>query len=307
MREELANICPICSFDPVETQQHPGGRDANYYDCPRCGPFIISRDAEMITRRDTPDPLVSAWIRERKELGQELPELMTYTLETIEKNLPKYSPLQKQHLLLRLLERRSEYFGHDVQLKWEVDYPLVWANNTAELMYLLKGLEERNFISSQSFLGGSSRSAILTAGWEYLESHSKSAFTDRAFVAMSFSENMEPLWENAIKPAIEEAGYKAHRVDKDPHLDRIDAKIIADILDSRFVVADVTEQKKGVYFEAGFALGLKLPVIWSVRQDDLENIHFDTRQYNHIVWNDSDDLKEQLYNLICATIGKNKS
>lgn len=61
-----------------------------------------------------------------------------------------------------------------------------------------------------------------------------------------------------------------HRVDKEPHIDRIDAKIIADIKDSLFLVADVTRQKQGVYFEAGFALGLKLPVISSVREDDLK-------------------------------------
>lgn len=51
-------------------------------------------------------------------------------------------------------------------------------------------------------------------------------------------------------------------------------------------------------------MGLGLPVVWSVREDDLENVHFDTRQYNHIVWTDEDDLQEQRYNRVSAVIGR---
>ena len=128
----------------------------------------------------------------------------------------------------------------------------------------------------------------------------------QAFVAMSFSEDLKPIWEGPIYNAIKKAGYKPYRVDAEPHIDRIDAKIISEIKNSRFIIADVTEQKRGVYFEAGFALGLGLPVIWCVRKDDLEKVHFDTRQYNHIVWETMDDLENQLFNFICAIIGKGK-
>ncbi|MBI3815280.1 MAG: hypothetical protein HY279_12565 [Nitrospinae bacterium] len=123
---------------------------------------------------------------------------------------------------------------------------------------------------------------------------------------MSFEKELDNVWEDGIKPAVEDAGYDPHRIDKEPHIDRIDAKIIADIKDSKFVIADVTRQKQGVYFEAGFALGLNRPVIWCVREDDLKNIHFDTRQYNHIVWKTPEDLKEKLYDCICAVIGRGK-
>ena len=43
-----------------------------------------------------------------------------------------------------------------------------------------------------------------------------------------------------------------------------------------------------------------------MRKDGLENVHFDTRQYNHIVWETMEDLENQLYNVICAIIGKGK-
>ena len=70
------------------------------------------------------------------------------------------------------------------------------------------------------------------------------------------------------------------------------------------VLADVTEQRSGVYFEAGYALGLGLPVIWSVRKDDAKNVHFDTAQYSQIRWESAKNLEEGLLDYICAIIGQ---
>ena len=82
-------------------------------------------------------------------------------------------------------------------------------------------------------------------------------------------------------------------------------EIIARIKESRFVVADVTEHRNGVYFEGGFAMGMGLPVIWMCHEGDMKNAHFDTRQLNHIVWTDDiPKLRKDLANRILATIGK---
>ena len=271
-----------------------------------CGPYFITSTAEAEVQNKPPGPRLSAWVREYKENNVTTPEITSYVLETVVKNLPTRSPLEKQVILLRAIERRTSYPGAKVSLNLNCDYPLAWASNSDELRYLLDSLEKRGFIEQAKTLGNLiQNSVILTAGWDYLDKHAASpVFTNQAFVAMSFDKVLDLAWENGIKPAIERAGYKPHRVDKEPHIDRIDAKIIADIKDSRFVIADVTQQKRGVYFEAGFALGLKLPVIWSVRADDLDNVHFDTRQYNHIVWETPEDLQEKLYNVICAVIGR---
>jgi hypothetical protein len=71
-------------------------------------------------------------------------------------------------------------------------------------------------------------------------------------------------------------------------------------------VADFTGQRGGVYFEAGFALGLGQQVIWLCRKDVLNDVHFDTRQYNYITW-EIDKLQELARALtlrIEATIGR---
>jgi hypothetical protein len=59
----------------------------------------------------------------------------------------------------------------------------------------------------------------------------------------------------------------------------------------------------GVYFEAGFAQGLGIPVIWTCRSDQISHVHFDTRQFNHILWTTPEDLKVRLFNRIGAVVG----
>ena len=69
-----------------------------------------------------------------------------------------------------------------------------------------------------------------------------------------------------------------------------------------FLVADFTHgeggARGGVYFEAGFAYGLGIPVIYTCRADMVDKLHFDTRQYAHILWERSEDLRDALRNRI---------
>ena len=145
----------------------------------------------------------------------------------------------------------------------------------------------------------------------YEELQRKSVDSSQAFVAMWFEEEMKEVYNKAIAPAIEEAGYKPVRIDHVPHNRKIDDEIIAQIRQSRFVVADFTAEKPkeprgGVYYEAGFAYGFGREVIFTCRRNFVDELHFDTRQYNHILWDNDNllDFREQLRNRIEATIGR---
>ncbi|MDA1051804.1 MAG: hypothetical protein O3C40_15165 [Planctomycetota bacterium] len=65
---------------------------------------------------------------------------------------------------------------------------------------------------------------------------------------------------------------------------------MSEIRKARFLVADFTKHRNGVYFEAGYAIGLQIPVIWLCREDEMGRVHFDTEHFNHIVWKDATDL-----------------
>ena len=144
---------------------------------------------------------------------------------------------------------------------------------------------------------------LTTKFWEIIENLQKTEVGNkRAFVAMWFDESMKDYYEDGIKKAIDEAGYVPVRIDLQDFNEKICDEIIAEIKRCKFLVSDFSGQRSGVYFEAGFAKGLGRPVIFTVKKDDVEKLHFDTRQYNHIVYDSPEELHSKLYNRICATI-----
>ena len=134
----------------------------------------------------------------------------------------------------------------------------------------------------------------------------------RGFMAMWFDCSMEEAWQNGFKPAIQKAGYEPYRVNEDHYAGLVYDKIIASIRQSRFVVADLTcnnvcdqDRARGnVYYEAGFAEGLNIPVILTCRHDSLANIHFDLKPHVTIVWRDTADLQKQLTLRIQRLLGQ---
>ena len=149
---------------------------------------------------------------------------------------------------------------------------------------------------------------VSVEGHSQIELQGTNTDSSQAFVAMWFHDSTNDAYEKGIEPAIKEAGYKPLRVDRKEHVNKIDDEIIAELRRSRFLVADFTHGKDGarggVYYEAGFAHGLGLPVIFTCRKDSMKTLHFDTNHYNHIVWKTPDELREKLKNRILAVIGK---
>lgn len=150
---------------------------------------------------------------------------------------------------------------------------------------------------------------VEISGYSRIEEVAINVLSDQCFVAMWFDPIMEKAYDEGIRPAVESAGYAPVRIDQKPDLiGKIDDAIIAEIRRSRFVIADFTHGDKGVrggvYYEAGFAHGLNLPVFFTCHKDTVDELHFDTRQFNHIVWENYDDLRENLCNRILAYMGE---
>jgi hypothetical protein len=125
----------------------------------------------------------------------------------------------------------------------------------------------------------------------------------QGFVAMWFNPEFESAWTNGFEPGIRKAGYRPFRIDKKDYVGGITDEIMSEIRKSRFVVADYTEQVNGVYFEAGFALGLGLIVLPTCRVDQIRKLHFDIRHLNTLPWKAPDDLSTNLSKRILAVVG----
>jgi nucleoside 2-deoxyribosyltransferase len=68
------------------------------------------------------------------------------------------------------------------------------------------------------------------------------------------------------------------------------------------MVVDLTLNNHGAYFEAGYAIGLNIPVIWCCRDND-KDLHFDISQYNNILWKNKEDLYNRLVKRLVAIKG----
>lgn len=125
---------------------------------------------------------------------------------------------------------------------------------------------------------------------------------------MWFGAELKPAYEDGFMRGIEDAGYDPIRIDEQDFSDKIDDRILSEIRKSRFIVADFSHGDKGargsVYFEAGFAKGLGLEVIFTCRAKNPGEPHFNTRQYPHIVWKNADDLRTKLARRITAIMGE---
>jgi len=181
---------------------------------------------------------------------------------------------------------------------------------TDEILFYLNTLENSGFIKIEKANNEKHRLFSYQLTYKGLESFVKlkdeGANSNNCFVAMSFDKEEEKVFYDAIKPACEETGFKAIRVDKqDIKSDKtINDIILSLIKKSKFCIADFTKQKAGVYFESGYALGIGMDVIYICKRSDFDKCHFDTNHYHHILYDDIEELKKELIATINVKIKK---
>lgn len=264
---------------------------------------------------DSKKAQLTTWLIDQLNRGNDQPEITFRVLWDVrlKRPLPAYTRADR---LLRFISEntRSQQLGKFVSFQGSWDYLLAWSESTdrSDVRYLLDYLQKRGWLERDPFgpeIGQDVSWRVSVEGHtrvDELQREANATNSSQAFVAMWFHENTTEAYENGIEPAILEAGYEPLRIDRKEHINKIDDEIIAEIRRSRFLVADFTHgedgARGGVYFEAGFAHGLDIPVIFTCRQDAVESLHFDTSHYNHIVWENPEDLREKLRNRIRAVI-----
>lgn len=124
---------------------------------------------------------------------------------------------------------------------------------------------------------------------------------NQIFVAMMFSEENRSTYEQVYKAVIQSLNYTAMRIDEKQFNGSIIGEITAEITDSVALIADLTGNRGGVYYEAGIARGLQLcnhpiKLILTCKQNFFENerVHFDVSGDNIVLYEDDDDLKQKL-------------
>ena len=115
----------------------------------------------------------------------------------------------------------------------------------------------------------------------------------KVFVSMPMNRNKCSYIDEirtGIEKALRNTGNTPYFLDKDAHNDNIYVKMLEEIKDCKFLVADLSTQNTGVYYEAGYAKALGKTVILTCQSDDFENRHFDVKQVQTLQWANSNEL-----------------
>lgn len=114
------------------------------------------------------------------------------------------------------------------------------------------------------------------------------------FCIMSFKAEYEDVY-GVFKAICEENELKAIRTDHDPNINPITNRILEGINKSNFVIADVSEMSPNVFYEIGYAHGIKRPVIITSKKNT--ELPFDIKDFPVIFYdrlNLMQDLKPVL-------------
>jgi hypothetical protein len=305
--------CPMCGL-PVRVytpQPDLNGNTARVdpgyrtWTCKRCGeyrvsialgwPPIISEELK---------PLLSAAARQGAESG--VPILLDKAnLEEIAAPHRSVTISQRVEKTLHFVAARCKRPGEQVQIDFEMDYPVSDCLTGDELRACIEFLSEEQLLNEYEpqHLHDVMTYAPTMGGWQAVEpTLPTEGEPDRCFVAMWFNDEMDPVYKSGFAKAIEECGFKPYLDKEYPTNKSIMDRILSEIRRARFVVADFTGHRQSVYYEAGFARGIGREVIGCCREDEIQNLTFDTRHLGHVVWKDAADLRQKLADSIRANI-----
>lgn len=290
----------------------------SYYVSPRAGgEYEITSEAERALKYlgDTEGAQrirarLTSWLTEMRNQGADWPLVTTDVIKQVRARRDLH-PYERANRLLRYLADFGPLLGrryqHDElsQLKMSA---ISESTDIHEVVFLIEFLEFRGFVGSIISADHTMiETQVTVGGHAQIAQIAREVDPARCFVAMWFGTGMNQVYERGIAPAVCDAGYEPHIINRDPTVDKVDDAIVAAIRKAKFVVADCTHGDDGVrgsvYYEIGFAHGLGKEVIFTCRNDLIDGIHFDIRQHFQIGWTRHEDLIRPLRDRIIARVG----
>jgi len=159
-----------------------------------------------------------------------------------------------------------------------------------ELSYVVNALLDKNLLAHPGGKRANGHHAfgLTFDGWMKFEELRKSVSDSRvAFMAMDFNNpTVDKIYKEHFKPAVKATGFELQSLKENPPAGLIDNRLLVEIRNARFLIADLTDDNSGAYWEAGLAEGLGKPVIYVCEEATFEKdkTHFDTNHHHTIPW-----------------------
>ena len=293
--------CPICqSAYDARCTTAPSTGDFAEFDCSVCGRFKISGTALATTLRNEANPLtriqraaLSHFLRRATDEGSDLPVLTEDWLKDSIANTRLPSPAEQAENIIQLVGEhisatgeRLGGFPDDFYAKVGAPSPALAGELAVELMQrgLLDGIDA-------STMGGADliNVNLTLAGWQQYEAQKRGkAAGNYGFLALQFENStLDGFVRDVIKPCVKETlGFDVVDMRDVSQAGVIDNIMREQIRDAAFVLAELTHDNFGAYWEAGYAEGLGKPVIYLCEKTkfDDKRTHFDTNHCTTVLW-----------------------
>jgi hypothetical protein len=301
--------CLICRGENAKVE---GYRGSYKITCARCGTFGMSQETFEDFKDDQRFQRLSiaqrSWLSQKIRKSQDRNRIPSWNIEKIDNCLSEYFGFNLHNQLndaIVWIGERTEYGGHDVPVCVDDISGYCAIDNENSLYFIINCLSDSGFIKCdlvKSINGNIGTVNLTVVGWEKYNSLIVGKESqDYAFMAMKFGTEFDTVVSETFVPAVRQTGYRLVRTDERPEAGLIDIKMRQDIKLAKFVIADLTHDNNGAYWEAGFAEGIGKKVIYTcdkAKFDDFQT-HFDVSHHLTIMW-DPNKLEEAAENLKAA-------
>lgn len=294
--------------------------DKKTYSCVHCGPYTLTRTATAILA-DQKKIHAHSWrylphmIRRMKRDLADPYIISSDVLKELLQNPITPSPREQADNFILELGKRTSNPGEMINVTFLEAGAKIGSQSPKAFHFTLAYLLDEGLLHGETDMAADGSVYLSYAGWDRFDELNKGIGTGTtAFMAMEFGHSeLDEIVNGCLRSAVKATGFNLRRID-DPEHQRaglIDDRLRVEINAARFMICDLTHNNNGAYWEAGYAEGLRKPVIYTCKKSVFDEriksgggTHFDTNHHLHILWDTDnlDDTIDRLKACIRATV-----
>jgi hypothetical protein len=293
------NHCPVCQTLLTNNVDAPHTR-TYFIKCPRCGEYRLTFEAASVLRQEFERhglrwAITSHAIRRMFVEGNE-PHLVNQAwLQSVWANEVLPRPQEQADIFLQYLGVAEVAPGDWVRCSPQHLGGILGTADKPEhkeiekFFYVVERLRSKKLVEQIPLPDSDGMISFRLSfdGWERFEELRRGSGDSRvAFMAMGYGNPQVDRAYSSFVGAVHQTGFVLRRLDQKPKAGLIDLRMRVEIRSAKFLVADLTDENRGAYWEAGFAEGLTKKVYYTCEAAKFEQVktHFDTEHLFTIKW-----------------------
>lgn len=298
--------CPVCQNNMGgQCREYPSRYDARDIDCDVCGKYRVSGtvlDDNNQFRGSAFSPFLRAALSHTIRIAQseeDVPFIKSDWLNEFRENPRLPSPVKTAQRLIEHIGSHLQKFGTPLESLKPSACAYIGFVNLGNAEFIFRQLQSDGIVvgelipdDEEEFYHPNDMNLTLKGWAEYEKQRAGEFGGNYAFLALQFGDPLlETFVSDVLKPCIRnELGYEVVDMRDVARAGIIDNLMREQIRDAAFVIADLTHDNSGAYWEAGYAEGLGKPVIYICEKSkfDEAKTHFDTNHCTTVVWSSDD-------------------